>query len=580
MPFWKEPIESMVNTDVREVVILKPSRAGFSENVLLNLIRYHVACDPIPILYLGAQQESTERFHKERITLGLKLSESTERKLSQSNQAGTIITMPDCSIVSTYPGSRSAAKQFGYGLVLGDEVSTWPAYAADMLRKRTDTYRFAHIVLGSSPDPQQKRPSSEDPIFQEFESGDKRYRMMADPKTGSLFKFEMGSRETVYGLKWDQTARRDDGSWDLKRVKESAHYITPDGTRIDTEEKRGIVASGQWVPTNTDKATVGKRSYFVNSFYLPFRNGDFGEIAVAFLEANRKGPEALRVFIYEYLAEQFYGSKQEITTDFVIDRQAKYQRKTRPSEHADYKQFYIGKKLMVFCTVDVQKATQWYGLREHVEGGDSGLIEYAEVAEWEKIKERSIKYGCAKTLIDNSYEERRHEVFDQCISGVMRGAVPCFGRDSLVMPYEAKKKDPFEGTPRHGRHGKLWMITFNPDQIKHVLLRLVTGQHQRLWRVYENIDADYVRQMTAEECIDGSFRKKHNRNHLWDIEVLQLLASKVFGLFTDNIIDMTPPKPQVVQDEKPKREKQELDPRVMLPKQREDDADWHEDEDW
>ena len=39
MPFWKEPVECLTRHDVREVSILKATRTGGSENMLLNPIR-------------------------------------------------------------------------------------------------------------------------------------------------------------------------------------------------------------------------------------------------------------------------------------------------------------------------------------------------------------------------------------------------------------------------------------------------------------------------------------------------------------------------------------------------------------
>jgi hypothetical protein len=50
------------------------------------------------------------------------------------------------------------------------------------------------------------------------------------------------------------------------------------------------------------------------------------------------------------------------------------------------------------------------------------------------------------------------------------------------------------------------------------------------WSVYQGIEREYVNQMTSEEKTDGLWKLKRGRtnNHLWDDEVLQLLAADVF----------------------------------------------------
>ena len=81
---------------------------------------------------------------------------------------------------------------------------------------------------------------------------------MADPETGNGFAFELGDGKGA-GLRWDKTARREDETWDLEIVRASAHYITPDGTRIDEADRMAIVRAGHWQPTAS--GAPGRRGY-------------------------------------------------------------------------------------------------------------------------------------------------------------------------------------------------------------------------------------------------------------------------------------------------------------------------------
>ncbi len=537
LPFWKEPAACLTDPTVREIVVLKCSRAGASECVILNPMRYRVARDPLPMLYVGAQEDLTRRYHDERILLGMRLSAETQEQLRQGSSVANIITFPDCNIVSLWPGGKSTAKQFGYADIYGDEVSTWPSYAADMLRKRAGAYRYGHIVLVSSPDPQSDRSSDDDPIFMEYygdkEKGigasDQRDWYMPDPKTGEPFKFEFGGKDQPWGIRWDQDAKRSDGSWDLKAVRDTAHYLTPHGTEITNDAKTACVRRGWWVPENKN-ADPAKRGYYASAPMTPFQSGDLGTIATAFLVAKAKGPDALRVFWYEYWPRKWYGELQRPDVDKIADRKSVYVRGHRFAQDESSKAPHIGKACKVIGMVDVQQSVQFWSAREWVQGGDSGLVDYGIEPRWEIIRERLEKAGSVLNLIDNSYTERRTEVFDQCLSRAMKGAIPCFGRDSLAMLYERKDRDPFEGTPRQGRN-KLTMLTWNPTQAKLMLMRLMNGDDPHMWSLPSDVGQEYIEQLTAEEYVDGRWIRKRRDNHYLDCEAMSLVGAIALSVY-------------------------------------------------
>jgi hypothetical protein len=82
---------------------------------------------------------------------------------------------------------------------------------------------------------------------------------MKDPKTGTPFVWEFGGVKDPHGLKWPDDARdAETGQWDLERVRTEAYYLTPDGTRIENDERVSVSADGVWVPSN-DKAPTHVR---------------------------------------------------------------------------------------------------------------------------------------------------------------------------------------------------------------------------------------------------------------------------------------------------------------------------------
>jgi phage terminase large subunit GpA-like protein len=529
LPMWKEIQENFTDIRIREQWILKNSRAGCSENCLLNPLRYAVAVSPKSMQYITGDELSARRFMDKRIKLGMNCSPMTRRKLRKAHADTKYdIAFEDMDLVVSWPKNKMAFKQTGYEWILCDEFSTWPNFSADMMRKRTDTYRYSHICGISSPDPQQNKGSDEDPIFLEFKKTDQRYWFMKDPKTGNWFRFEKGDKDTEYGLKWPASCRNENDEWDLEAVEREAYYITPDGTRIDEKDRWELVEGGRWQPTNTD-APEDKRGYHMNSFYMPFKSGAFGHIARAFLEAKKGGAKTLKVFIYEYLATEWTEGTLETGDDELKAREARYLKGTGFTEFEKFVDVYKTKPKLRYMTIDVQKHHMWWVIREWVDGGDSGLVNFGSAPTWADIDGIADEYAVHKVYIDNHYAARSMEVYEYCFEFT---AIPTMGMDSKYLPFTKKEVDPFEGK-RGGGTAKIMEYHFNTDTFKTNLMQLMRGETMQKWYVYRHPERDYVRQVTAEHKQEGEWklREGHPHNHLFDCEVLQLLAATIDGVY-------------------------------------------------
>lgn len=538
MPYWKEPAEAATDPAVREIWALKPSRAGASENLLLNPLRYTVACDPKSTLYISGDQTLTEDFMETRIKLGLRCARGCAGKLALARSAEHRIYFEDMDLIVRWPRAKGAFKQRGYALILADEVSTWPTFGPDMLRQRAETYGFAHIIGVSSMDPAQRRPSKEDPIFQLFLEGDQRYWMMPDPKTRRLFRWEMGTDKTVHGLKWDPKARREDKTWDYDRLRASAYYVTPDGTRIENDKRLALVAKGHWRATNA-RAPAGRRSYHLNAFCLPWKKGDFGDVAVEFLKAKRAGPEQLRVFVYEFLAEEWKENVIPTSGDQVSKRAGGYAKGTYLSESEAHKTVYIGKEKNIFLTVDVQQSHVWYAAREWIKPGDSGLVDCGHAITWAQVDELAKRLKAYRIGVDCNYEARRGEVETFCSDN---DDLMLQGRDDMSTAMKLTKLPKYPGTARQTvpSMAALIMVQFSADAIKTRLWQMINGFGEFKWFVHDLTPHEYIWQMASEESTDGHWepKKSNSQNHLWDCEVMQVVMARTFGMLEDYGITM------------------------------------------
>lgn len=508
------------------MVVLKNSQAGAGENVIGNPIRFHVAEHPLPILYIGAQQESTEDFFEDRIVAALKHTAGSRRKLAKASRRGTVIRFRDMTLTATWSSSVTGLKMKSAGLVLCDEVDIWPEYSIDKARKRADTYPFAHILICSAPDAKSGRPSAKSPIFIEFKQTDQRYWMCKDPETGHLFRFVMGMKpdgtdNLKHGLKWAASAKRADGTWDLDLVRKTAHYVTPDGTIIREQEKNDVVRTGRWVATKQHP----RRGYHMSCFMSPWIT--LGDIACAFLDAQTKGTEALRVFVLEWLAEEWQEKTRDVGQSQLSKLEAEYKKGERLTEVEPYKTIYIAKRCILLTTFDVQKWEIYWLTREWIEGGDSGLVGWGRVTLFEQVADQAKM--SVEVFGDIGYRDRFTDTAEACHKFKF---VATKGADErLTMPWMKRSINPFEGTTRASEEKSIPLIVYDTWHYKRKLFDRIQQVHPRPWHVYKGIERVYCDQLGAEIEINGRFEEKAKGadNHLLDCETIQIMGAEALG---------------------------------------------------
>ncbi len=547
VPFWREPMEAFNRRDVKEIVILAAAQSGKTEQMLLMPVRFNTARNPVPTMYVGASQSQVEAVWDERIKPALRDMKATRLLLKTARQKEHEIYFPNgATLAITWATSVAGLKSRPVHTVLLDEVSVFEEDAISKVRLRTRTYPFPKIVICSTPDA--KHTASGDPILQEYANTDRREYFMPDPKTGHPFKFEMGTVDgtgaTAHGLKWDPAAKTEAG-WDLNMVKKSAFYRTPDGTEIRDADKPALLSAGSWVATNTN-APADRRGYHVSAFLLPWVS--FGEIAAAFVQSTEAGRAHLRVFVHEWLAEAWHEDREAIYADKVCAREVAYEPGQRFSTIEPWKTLHVKKDNVVFVTMDVQKNEIYWLAREWIAGGDSALIAWGTAVDWLQVSAVLDRFDPYSALVDMGYSERRLEVLEQ--SSALR-MVPTRGEPRpMMVPYQERMLNIYEGTTRQREDRKIKTLVFAPDYFKDMLADRINGR-TRPWHVYRGIDPDYQRQVTAEEKVGGRWQKKRGSpaNHLWDCEILSLLAAVVFGFAQEVPMEITQPNAATMQPE-------------------------------
>lgn len=544
-PFYRSIQAEFHNNAVLEIIIKKCSRAGASENLLFTPLRYSVAREPKPILYITSGQQMAEKFMETRIKKGFGLSKETKEKYRLASKETRAkertgktreheIYFSEMDVVVSWSGSNTITKGSGFQWVLADEVSLFNDFSIDMLRRRLASYFDTKLVAVSSPDPKSKRVSRDDPIFIESALGDENRWMMPDPITGNLFYFKWNG-----GVTWDQNLKNEHG-WDLERVKEDAHYVTPDGTKIYEAQRLELVRRGQWVPSQKAKLP-GRKSYHLPAMYLPFESCSFGNMAVEWCKATELGDAAKRTFIYEYLAEPCYKDKDEVESEATIVAHCQGYKKGQlftnvPAFVEKYKNY--PKAAIISC--DVQKDHMYYLIRLYCvtpAGYDSGLVTWGMCIDFEELStiikpimadlaKQGVKqiFGCS----DVNYENRVMESLKGCYNLKMNGII---GSEKTHQSIKVKEIDPFEGSKNAGKKVVKCYILKKDDWMTY-LMDLLNNKTQYGWYLYDGIEHMYQRQLISTSKVDGEWIVRGKAgDHLFDCETYNLALAYAKGFF-------------------------------------------------
>lgn len=476
MPYMREPAGAIINPRVKECWILKCSRAGATENSILLALRFIVACQQMPSIYVGGDQKFTEFFFDTRIKRGFQLSQVTAEKYAAARSTEHAINFESMDLTIAWPSSRMAFKGSGYAFIGLDEVSTYKdASIIDVIRKRTANWRHATIFGISSPATEIDRPSTEDPIFIEYNSGTQKKWMMRD-ENGELFSYEMS------GIKWDQSAKLADGSWDYNRVYETAHYETPSGAIItESERMKHVRQEGAfWLATNNN-AVAGRESYYINAPMTPFESGEFGHIAVKFLLAKASGNKRkMRAFFYEYMPEPINDDQEKaVSEQQIIDLQKAniYARGKNPLS-----------KSVNIITIDTQDRyfvwSVWalsdtqHALIDH--GYETDLNKFNAMRETFRLQ-----YGCIDTG-----GHRTDEVYRYCARN--RWMFPVKGDNYTTTSF----KKPISQSDVYG----LKLMRIHPSYFKDIMHECLNrrGIVQLMFHNQIPTDQDYLKQITGE----------------------------------------------------------------------------------
>lgn len=295
-PYMVEPMDAYNDPRVQEIAVVAMSQTGKSE-LELNIIGNIIHQDPASILYVQPNIEEAKKFSRLRVAPMIRDSPVLRQRVSDVKSRDSSNTTLQKSFpggMLTMVGSQSPAAlaSIPVRVVIGDEIDRWAESAGsegdpwELAAARTTTFYNRKKVAVSTPT---NKGASR--IEKLFNAGTQERWCSQCPDCGEW-------HEVLFNdIKFDFDTIKDGRR--VSYVLKSVHWCCPSCGCIHTERTMRA-QHAKWIAFNPEAIHRGRRSFWVNAFFSPWRSWD--EICLKFLEV-RKDPQQLKVFYNTILGQ-------------------------------------------------------------------------------------------------------------------------------------------------------------------------------------------------------------------------------------------------------------------------------------
>ena len=397
-PYIREPLNCFADPHVTDMCLCFGSQTSKTTAMMIGAA-WRMVNNPAPLIWVMPSEHLARSFSENRWQPMVDDCDKL-RALKPSNvhRYKTLEQQfRDCTLV--FIGSNSPANLASRpaGILIMDETDKFAtptereAGAVALAENRTKSYTNALRVKSSTP------TTSEGEIWQAFLQGDQRYYHVPCPHCGTMQRLLWSQ------VKWSDTARAEDGTWNEDEVRATAYYECENcKDKITDGHKTRMLRAGEWRATNAN-AGKGRRSYHLNSLYAPWRSCGFGELAVVFLR-QKFSLIGLQDFVNGALAEPW-----------IDDAEKQEQIKASASDYLSGDRWAEAE--FVAMTVDVQDQGGrhfWVVIRDWAKDGRSRGRWAGRIETWddlEKLREQhEVRPPCV--FVDSAFASR--EVYFAC----------------------------------------------------------------------------------------------------------------------------------------------------------------------
>jgi phage terminase large subunit GpA-like protein len=534
VPYMREIMDAVTDMRVRDVTIIKPTRIGATQAVVVNACGYHVDEDPAPIIVALPVEGDAKKFSTQLLQPAFDDTPCLQGKLDDVRSKRKRATMLEKAFAGgtlQIIGTKSPrAMRMVHGrVILMSEIDAWEFTAGTegapdkILIKRAGSYGNPKFVRESSP-----LFESTSRIKAYFNMGTQEYFHVPCPHCTEFQVLEWGGRDVAYGLKWDASDPK------------TAHYVCKHcSCTIDETLKHQMTSRGIWVATHPER--VDHRSFQLNALVSPFAGARWPLLVGEWLETKGK-PEKLRVFVNTVLGETYHEEGAGVDEKLVADR------------HHPYKaQVPMGVGKLV-ASVDVQgdrlerlvvgfgDDEELFPIEHEIIEGDPGIPERSPGSPWTKLTE----------LRKRTYRHESGALLSPTIEGIDLGGHHSKEVHTYVRKHRAegrlygiKGSSVGEGAPlvsqaKYSNTGKAFYYMLGVFTAKEAVMKRLeklTEPGPGYIHIPDWMDAEHIAQLTAEE-LKTSFKggrpkrtwvKKRDRNEFLDLVVYAFCLLHALG---------------------------------------------------
>ena len=523
-PYLVEIMNTLLDSDIEEIVFVKPTQVGGTE-AMLNMLAYIAAQDPAPTLAVYPSDELGEKVVKKRIRPMIYASPPLRQRFRASESSTSELFFEGMSITVTGSGSPSQLASFAMRNLFLDEVDKYPGASKkesdpiSLARERTKTFRNNRkIYITSTPTLKTGH------IWKALEGADiVKHYFVPCPHCGKFIE-----------LKWAQVKFPDDEKMSYADRAEFAAYVCQECDAIITDrDKPEMLKHGEWRIVEQRTQFPRKVAFWLNTLYSPFVR--FSEMAKEFL-TSKDDPEKFQNFTNSWLAEPWEDTKLKTNADLVLERQTALQEYTVP-EWA--KVLTAGVDVQETCVYWTIRAWGNYLTSQNIAHGQAGsFAEVERIMNLQYLREGTgDPLVVALALIDSG--DNTDLVYDFCASN-SDWAMPSKGSSHPMDTHFRLSKVNRTDSKAYG----MPLAIIDTGKYKDMIAgRMRKENGTGSWMVYAGCDRTYADQVTAEHKINVKtaggrtvqswvLKTSHGDNHFLDCEVYAMCAADMIGART------------------------------------------------
>ena len=295
-------MDAVSDPAIEQVVVMSSAQVGKTE-VVNNVVGFHIAQDPAPILVIMPTLEMGEAWSKDRLAPMLRDTPALRGKVKdpRARDSGSTIThkqFPGGHLTVAGANSPAGLASRPIRIVLCDEVDRYPPSAGaegdpvSLARKRMATFWNRKLVLTSTP-----TVKGASRIEMAWDMSDQRRFYVPCPHCGE-----------ANPLKWSNV------KWPPNEPEKAALHCEDCGAAWTDSERWSAIRKGEW---RAEANFTGTAGFHLSELYSPWSK--VSEIARAFME-SKGSPETLKVWTNTVLGETWEDEGETVDGTGLLER--------------------------------------------------------------------------------------------------------------------------------------------------------------------------------------------------------------------------------------------------------------------